>query len=287
MRYQAALRPDMRYSNCWQKASLCHPTIFLGRPSLFGCVMLSNLTELPWLASDTPFPPVDQAWGSNSDAPGLLAMGADLEPTTLRRAYSNGIFPWFSEGQPILWWSPNPRMVLRVAQFRLHRSLRKTLIRFISDSRCEIRIDSAFAQVIESCASTPRKAVNGTWIVPTMVRAYNRLHIEGSAHSVETWVNDELVGGLYCINLGKAVFGESMFSYTTDASKIALAALIAWCHANAIDMIDCQQNTSHLASLGAAEMPREVFITQIQAAQAMPCAIWRFAPLYWEHLLST
>jgi leucyl/phenylalanyl-tRNA---protein transferase len=249
--------------------------------------MPSNLTELPWLAPGMLFPPAQQAWGPGSDAPGLLAIGADLTPTTLQSAYSNGIFPWFSEGQPILWWSPDPRMVLQVAQFRLHRSLRKTLVRFISDSRCEIRIDSAFAQVIESCARTPRKGANGTWIVPAMVQAYNSLHIEGCAHSVETWVNGELVGGLYCVSLGKAVFGESMFSHASDASKIALAALVAWCRANVIDMIDCQQNTSHLASVGAAEMPREAFISQVRAAQAKPRADWRFAPIYWEHLLST
>lgn len=250
--------------------------------------MSSNFAELPWLVPGMPFPLADQALGANSDAPGLLAIGADLEPSTLKHAYANGIFPWFSEGQPILWWSPNPRMVLKVAQFRLHRSLRKTLARFINDSGCEIRMDTAFAQVIELCASTPRQGgAQGTWIVPPMVQAYQQLHLQGCAHSVETWVNGRLVGGLYCVSLGRAVFGESMFSHANDASKIALAALVAWCRANAIDMIDCQQNTAHLASMGAAEMPRETFIHRVRAAQNLPGSPWRFAPLYWQHLLST
>ena len=186
-----------------------------------------------------------------------------------------------------MWWSPNPRMVLRVSEFRLHRSLRKTLLRFMQRAGCEIRIDTAFPQVIDSCANTPRLGANGTWIVPSMVQAYTRLHLEGYAHSVETWVNEKLVGGLYCVSLGHAVFGESMFSHARDTSKIALAALVALCRENAINVIDCQQNTAHLASMGATEMPREAFISHIQAAQAKPSAHWRFAPVYWQHLLST
>jgi leucyl/phenylalanyl-tRNA--protein transferase len=177
-------------------------------------------------------------------------------------------------------------MVLQTANFKLHRSLRKTLTHFKNASNCEIRFDSAFAQVIETCASTSRHGQPGTWILPAMVQAYTQLHLAGYAHSVETWVNNELVGGLYCVSLGGAVFGESMFAKISDASKIALSALVAFCKANAITMIDCQQNTAHLASLGAAEMPRKVFLEQIVLAQARPNVDWQFTPLYWQHILS-
>ncbi len=221
-----------------------------------------------------------------SDAPGLLAAGGDLEVATLERAYRNGIFPWFSEGQPILWWSPDPRMVLKIANFRLHRSLRQVLKRFNNDSRCEIRFDSAFTQVIEACATTARRGQPGTWILPDMVLAYTRLHQAGIAHSVETWIDGKLAGGLYCVALGRAVFGESMFALETDASKIALAALVAFCRATGIDTIDCQQNTVHLASLGAAEVPREAFLAHILQAQRHQHADWHFTPLYWNHILS-
>lgn len=135
----------------------------------------------------------------------------------LRAAYAQGTFPWFSAGQPILWWAPDPRMVLKVAEFRLHRSLRKTLNRFRADAACEIRIDSAFDQVIRSCSSTAREGQNGTWIVPAMVAAYEALHAQGTAHSVETWVDGKLAGGLYCVAIGHAVFGESMFAHALMA----------------------------------------------------------------------
>ncbi len=241
---------------------------------------------LPWLDVGEPFPAPENAWGRDSDAPGLLAAGADLSCSTLRRAYGKGIFPWFSDGQPILWWSPDPRMVLQVNQFRLHRSLRKTLQHFSADPACEIRMDTAFEQVITRCAQSTRRGAPGTWIVPAMVRAYTALFETGNAHSVETWVGGKLVGGLYCVALGRAVFGESMFTVQADASKIALAGLVAFCRENAIGMIDCQQNTAHLASLGAAEMPRETFATHIRAVRDCPSPVWAFSPLYWKHLLS-
>lgn len=244
-------------------------------------------SPLPWLEPGDPFPPVESSWGAGSDAPGLLAAGGDLSVATLLRAYSHGIFPWFSEGQPILWWSTDPRMVLTVSRFHLRRSLRKVLARFVADPRCEIRIDSAFAGVISACAGTQRHGQAGTWIVPPMVQAYTRLHEAGHAHSVETWVDGRLVGGLYCVALGRAVFGESMFAHATDASKIALAALVCFCRAHAIPMIDCQQNTAHLASMGAAEIPRAAFLAQIRHTQQLPAPAWRFSPLYWDHLLST
>lgn len=177
-------------------------------------------------------------------------------------------------------------MVLTVSHFRLHRSLRKTLIRFQNDPTCEIRFDSAFTEVIESCARTERQGQPGTWIVPAMVQAYTRLFEAGDAHSIETWINGNLVGGLYCVSLGGAVFGESMFTRVPDASKIALAALVAFCRQNAIAMIDCQQNTAHLASLGAAEVTRDVFVKHVQSVRDDPKPSWCFSPLYWSHILS-
>lgn len=241
---------------------------------------------LPWLESDQPFPPVTLAWGHATPAPGLLAAGGELNVNTLRSAYSHGIFPWFSEGQPTLWWSPDPRMVLTVADFRLHPSLKKTLKKFRASARCEIRIDSHFRGVIEACASSPREGQAGTWIVPDMVEAYVQLHRSGSAHSIETWVDGELVGGLYCVALGKAVFGESMFSRATDASKIALAALVCFCRRHGIAQIDCQQNTGHLASMGAHEMPRALFLKRVRMALAQTAPVWQFDPSDWDELLA-
>jgi leucyl/phenylalanyl-tRNA---protein transferase len=239
---------------------------------------------LPWLEPGAPFPDASSAWGPDSEAPGLLAAGSALTPDVLQSAYSQGIFPWFSDGQPILWWSPDPRMVLQIQNFKLHRSLRKTLRHFIADSTCEIRVDSAFRQVITHCAQASRRGQGGTWIVPEMVEAYCALHAQGSAHSVETWRNGQLVGGLYCVSLGKAVFGESMFALQTDASKIALAALVALCRSNGVQMVDCQQNTAHLGSLGAAEMPRGDFIAHVQQAMHQGPVHWHFSPLYWQTL---
>ena len=240
---------------------------------------------IPWLSGGEIFPPVSTAWDVNDPAPGLLAAGSTLEVETLVNAYSQGIFPWFSVGQPILWWSPDPRMVLRTARFRLHASLRKTLLRFRSDDLCEVRIDSAFRSVIQACATTPRLGQSGTWIVPEMVEAYSTLHAAGHAHSVETWVRDELVGGLYCVNVGGMVFGESMFAHATDASKIAMAALVAFCLHHDIPLIDCQQNTRHLASLGASEIERDLFLAHLTKKVDLPSPTWKFKPLYWNELL--
>jgi leucyl/phenylalanyl-tRNA---protein transferase len=225
-------------------------------------------TPLAWLEPDQPFPQVSQAWGQYDPAPGLLAAGADLSPQRLCDAYRQGIFPWYSAGQPILWWSPDPRMVLRVQDFKLHRSLRKALQRFLDTPGCEIRIDHDFAAVIAACANAPRDGQSGTWIVPEMQAAYTALHQAGHAHSIEAWQDAQLVGGLYCTVVGRAVFGESMFARVTDASKIALCALVALCRAQGISFIDCQQNTDHLASLGAAQWPRDEFCAAVaQAAQ--------------------
>ena len=239
---------------------------------------------LPWLEAGAAFPPVTEAWGSTDPAAGLLAAGGSLDVATLLRAYSQGIFPWFSDGQPVLWWSPNPRMVLEVKNFRVHRSLRKSLNSFIANESCDIRFDTAFAEVIGACASKPRAGQPGTWIVPDMVQAYTALHRAGHAHSVETWIDGSLAGGLYCVTIGGAVFGESMFSHQSDASKIALAALVAFCRIHRIDMIDCQQNTGHLATLGAAEISRACFLARVGKTVEKAAPIWHFEPVYWNEI---
>lgn len=217
---------------------------------------------IPWLRHPLdPLPDTQLALPPGSDAPGLLAAGGELTPARLAEAYGKGVFPWYSEGQPILWWSPDPRMVLFVDEFKLSRSLRKTVKRFAMDKRCEIRTDSAFRRVITACASAPRDGQAGTWIVPEMIDAYCDWHALGTVHSVEAWIDGQLVGGLYGINLGRMFFGESMFSNRTDASKIAMAALVCFCRHHGITLIDCQQRTDHLASLGAREIPRSEFET--------------------------
>ncbi len=190
-----------------------------------------------------------------------------------------------SSGLAILWWSPDPRMTLQVSQFRLHRSLAKTLRRFMADPRCEVRFDSQFESVIGNCSRMPRSGQSGTWIVPDMIDAYLALHRAGHAHSVETWVDGRMMGGLYCVAIGHAVFGESMFALQPDASKIALAALVAFCRSAGVEMIDCQQNASHLASLGACEIPRPDFVAHVSRASAQAPPTWRFDPLYWLQLL--
>lgn len=240
---------------------------------------------LTWLEAGEAFPEISHAWGTDSGAPGLLAAGGDLTVETLQRAYSAGVFPWYSAGQPILWWSPTPRMVLEVAHFKLHRSLKKTIEKFRNNSACEIRIDSAFREVIESCATSAREGQSGTWIMEEMVEAYVALHQAGFAHSVETWVNGQLQGGLYCVSMGCYVFGESMFSRSTDSSKIALAALISFCRHHHIPYIDCQQNTKHLRSLGAQEIQRSEFLSQVQGHITRHPPHWKFDPLYWEKLI--
>jgi leucyl/phenylalanyl-tRNA--protein transferase len=185
---------------------------------------------------------------------GLLAAGGDLSPERLIEGYRRGIFPWYSAGDPILWWSPDPRMVLFPAEFKISRSLGKTL----RNRRYEARFDSAFGEVIASCAA-PRKGEPGTWIGEAMVEAYLELHRLGYAHSVETWIAGDLAGGLYGVAMGGVFFGESMFSRVRDASKIALATLVAHLKSAGFGLIDCQMHTRHLETLGAREIPRARF----------------------------
>jgi leucyl/phenylalanyl-tRNA--protein transferase len=176
-------------------------------------------------------------------------------------------------------------MVLLTKDFKLHRSLRKKLQSFIASADCHIQIDSAFEHVIRHCAQTPRHGQVGTWIVEDMIEAYVGLHEAGFAHSVETWIQGKLVGGLYCVSLGDTLFGESMFTHTSDASKIALAALVAFARAQGMSWIDCQQNTKHLASLGAKEMDRSCFLNLVRNTSQSVHRIWTFDPIVWKHLV--
>ena len=211
---------------------------------------------IPWLSARTPFPPVATALREPN---GLLAAGADLAPERIVAAYRQGIFPWYSDGQPILWWSPDPRMVLPVAEFRVSRSLRKR----VRAGTFETRIDTDFRAVIGACARTPRGGQGGTWITPEMADAYWELHRRGYAHSLESWRDGRLVGGLYGIALGRVFFGESMFAHETDASKVALVALVAQLQRLGVPLIDCQQETAHLATFGARPIPRARFAAQL------------------------
>jgi leucyl/phenylalanyl-tRNA--protein transferase len=206
---------------------------------------------IPWLDGETPFPPLHKALRHPN---GLLAAGGDLSPARLLAAYSQGIFPWYSEGDPILWWSPDPRTVLFPEEIRVSRSLAKVL----RNRDYEIRFDSAFDEVIAGCAA-PRADQPGTWITQEMREAYARMHRLGHAHSAETWIGGRLAGGLYGMALGAVFFGESMFSRERDASKIALVALARHLLASGFRLIDCQMHTEHLASLGARAITRRRF----------------------------
>ncbi|ESJ16229.1 leucyl/phenylalanyl-tRNA--protein transferase [Cupriavidus sp. HPC(L)] len=232
---------------------------------------------IAWLDPHDPFPPVDAALGPDSEAPGLLAASRDLTPQRLLLAYRHGIFPWYAQGQPVLWWSTDPRMVLDPAALRVSLSLRKTLKRVLRENDWQIRVDDDFASVMRACAETPRAGQHGTWITPEIVEAYGALHARGMAHSVETWYRGERVGGLYGVALGRMFYGESMFARRTDASKIALAALCGFLAGHGVTMIDCQQETEHLASLGARPIPRSEFVAHLRAATAQPQIVpWRF-----------
>jgi leucyl/phenylalanyl-tRNA--protein transferase len=217
---------------------------------------------IPWLAAGQPFPPVETALTSPN---GLLAASAGLNPQRLLEAYPRGIFPWYANGEPVLWWSPDPRMVLFTSEFRVSRSLAKTLRRAASGTSVEVRLDRAFDEVIGACAE-PRARESGTWITDEVIEAYSALHRRGLAHSVETWIDGRLAGGLYGVAIGKMFFGESMFARAQDASKIALAALVRLLIREDARVIDCQQNTPHLASLGAREIRRREFLALLRTS---------------------
>jgi leucyl/phenylalanyl-tRNA--protein transferase len=240
---------------------------------------------LSWIDDSTPLPPASAALGPDSDAPGLVAAGGRVTPQRLDEAYRKGIFPWYSPGQPVLWWSPDPRMVLPGAEFRVSHTLAKTLRRFLRTPGCELRFDSAFERVIDACARTPRPGQDGTWIVPAVVDAYTAWHRAGCVHSAETWVDGELVGGLYFVALGRMCFGESMFAHRTDASKIALAGFVAHALARGVALIDCQQNTRHLASFGGREIARADFEAHLaRTLGADAPAEWTYDDSAWDLL---
>jgi leucyl/phenylalanyl-tRNA--protein transferase len=197
---------------------------------------------------------------------GLLAVGGDLSTERLLAAYRQGIFPWYSGNEPILWWSPEPRLILEPAEIHISQSLRKVL----RQKKFEITFDTEFAQVIQQCASARRKGEHGTWITPEMQAAYIRLHELGFVHSVESWLQSKLVGGLYGVSLGRGFFGESMFSPVANASKVALVALCQLLQRWEFHFIDCQITTAHLLSLGAKEINRQEFLRRLQASQAYP-----------------
>jgi leucyl/phenylalanyl-tRNA--protein transferase len=242
---------------------------------------------IPWLTDSTPLPPIERALRTPN---GLLAAGGSLSVPRLLEAYQHGIFPWFNHDEPILWWSPNPRMVLIPGKFRVSRSLARAL----RNDSYEVRFDTApstvlrtgpstelrtgFEQVLHACAA-PREGANGTWIHEDMIAAYCELHRLGHAHSVGVWMDGRLVGGLYGVTIGRMFYGESMFSTVSNASKLALAHLSRQLERWQFGMIDCQMSTPHLASLGAHEIPRDEFVVRMQELiHCAPITLWQFDP---------
>ena len=240
------------------------------------------MSRIPWIAPDdhiSPFPDVETALREPN---GLVAIGGPLSPERLEQAYRCGIFPWFSEDQPVLWWSPDPRLVIYPRELRISRSLRKRL----RHEGYRLTMDQSFQAVVEACAA-PRRGQEGTWITPEIMAAYLQLHRRGIAHSVEVWQDAFLAGGLYGVSLGAAFFGESMFSRTTDASKVALVWLATQLDAWSFEFIDCQMSTPHLCGLGGVEIARRRFIRELESALTCPTRLgpWAFSarldPLAW------
>jgi leucyl/phenylalanyl-tRNA---protein transferase len=217
---------------------------------------------MKWLERDDPFPPVETALGNPN---GLLCAGADLTAVRLLAAYRQGIFPWYSGDEPILWWSPDPRMVLFCDELKIPRSLAKS----VRNKGYRVTVDRCFKEVLLNCSKT-RKDGAGTWLGKDMRKAYLALHEAGHAHSFETWEGSQLVGGLYGISIGRMFYGESMFTQVTDASKIALAHLVAFARIQNVPMLDCQQQTRHLASMGARPIPRPEFKARIATLVERP-----------------
>jgi leucyl/phenylalanyl-tRNA---protein transferase len=231
---------------------------------------------LPWITADEPLPPASTALSEDNGFEGLVCAGLDLSAQRLLEAYANGIFPWFSEGQPVLWWSPSPRMVLKLENFRRHRSLEKVMRRQLEDGRLgngwQIRVNTSFEEVMRACAE-PRNGQNGTWITEDIIQAYSGLHAMQKAHCVEVWriasstsnevASEQLIGGLYGVCLGKMFYGESMFAREADSSKTALVWLVSFLRLHGVPMIDCQQNTKHLSFMGAKEIGRAEFLSSI------------------------
>lgn len=231
---------------------------------------------IPWLDKHDPFPPVSEALKANDIAPGLLAVSQDLTAERLLLAYQHGIFPWYSEGQSVLWWSPDPRMVLVPSKFKTTHSLRKFIRQILNRDEWEIYADKNFQEVMQACACSQRPGQHGTWITQDILSAYCALHHQNYAHSIEVYYAGQRVAGLYGVALGRMFFGESMFTQYPNASKLALAALCAFLCRHQVSLIDCQQESMHLASLGGFPIPREKFIDHlVQAISQPPIIDWQ------------
>ncbi|MDP3621786.1 MAG: leucyl/phenylalanyl-tRNA--protein transferase [Polynucleobacter sp.] len=236
------------------------------------------MSQIGWLGPDNAFPDPAITPDPDPEVAGLFAVSERIYPGQLEAAYRLGLFPWYSDHQPVLWWSPNPRMVLEPKQFKVSRSFQKTIRHFCNDPSAQIEVDVDFGLVMRACALSARKDQNGTWITHEIMAAYTDLHEKGCAHSIAVMQNGALIGGLYCVALGSMVFGESMFSRQADASKLALASLCAWCYDHAVPIIDCQQETAHLRSLGANPIARNHFLSIAREAltkNTLPVS-WQF-----------
>lgn len=234
------------------------------------------MSKIQWVEDQDKLPSPRSLIDPDPRFPGLLAVSESLSPDRLVEAYQQGMFPWYSQNEPVLWWCTHPRMVLETKSFKVSHSLRKSIQSILDNDDWEIRVDHSFDQTIKSCANKQRPGQNGTWITEEIINAYGKLHQMGYAHSIETWYQDQLVGGLYCVNIGRMVYGESMFTNLTNASKYALAALSAWCSSMEIKYIDCQQETKHLASLGARPIARDDFLDWVESQIDLPTPNWKF-----------
>jgi len=245
------------------------------------------MSQIRWLGPQDSFPNPLLTPDPDQSVPGLIAVSERIYPNQLLRAYQLGIFPWYSDGQPVLWWSPDPRMVLKPNDFHCSESLQKSIRHFCQDAPSEILVDADFGAVIRECATSTRKDQDGTWITHEIMDAYTTIYEQGYAHSIAVVENGAIIGGLYCVAIGSMVYGESMFSRKSNASKIALAALSAWCIQNQVVMIDCQQETGHLRSMGAKPIPRLDFLQQLQASvnQTNIIKSWKFDKQILTHWL--
>lgn len=237
------------------------------------------MTTIPWLDSPSEFPCTEHAL---QYPPGLLAASLEINADWLQASYSRGIFPWYSQGEPVLWWSTSPRAVLYTSEFKLHRSLAKVVKKSANNPDNRILLNSSFEAVMRACAA-PRPGQDGTWITEDVIAAYLDLHRRGFAHSVEHWDKGRLVGGLYCVAIGRMIYGESMFSTQTDASKVAFAHFVYWLKAQNVHIIDCQQATGHLMSMGARTVSRSVFEADMADAILQPALNWEPHELTWTY----
>ena len=228
------------------------------------------MSTIPWLGPNDPFPDPRSQPDPDPEVPGLLAVSERIYSGQLERAYRSGIFPWYSDHQPVLWWSPDPRMTLNPANLKISQSLRKTIRSTLDDPSLTLRVDHDFSGVMRACATTERQGQDGTWITHEIMDAYTTLHEQGHAHCITLEQNQQAIGGLYCVSFGGMVFGESMFSKVRDSSKLALAALCAWCYDHRVTLIDCQQETAHLRSLGAMPIGRSEFLQHVACAIHAP-----------------